>query len=111
MSGLSIKASRVKVFNKDKLRGFADVIINESYVVRGFRIIEGQNGLFVAMPSRSQGGGQYEDIFFPITRDAREDLQKIILDAYQAALEEEGGGSGGGAAPTPVTEEDEDLPF
>ncbi|MEW5692611.1 MAG: SpoVG family protein [Candidatus Hydrogenedentota bacterium] len=83
MEGLNLKVSRLKIFNKDKLRGFADLLINECFVVRGFRIIEGQNGLFVSMPSKGTGEGKFEDIFFPITRDAREDLQKLILDEYE----------------------------
>lgn len=100
MEGLEIRASRVKIIDRDKLKAFADIVINESFVVKGFRVIEGQNGLFVSMPSKARGDNQYDDIFFPITAEARQHLQKVILDEYERVRNSSGGGDSA-----------EDLPF
>ena len=70
------------------LKAFASVNIGETFAVHGFRIVEGDNGLFVSMPSRKVGD-EYKDVFHPITTEARAALNKQILDAYEQKQQEE----------------------
>ena len=74
-----------KVNNADgKMRGIASITFDEAFVVRDIRIIEGQNGLFVAMPSRKTPDGEFRDIAHPITTEARQLIQEAILKEYGA---------------------------
>jgi stage V sporulation protein G len=57
-------------------------------VVHDIKVIEGEKGLFIAMPSRKASDGEYRDIAHPITSSTREHIQKIILEKYEAAMED-----------------------
>lgn len=70
---------------KDKTRAVASVTFDDSYTVHGLRVMEGKNGTFVTMPSRKVGE-QYKDIFHPVTADARQELQKRVLAAWERAI-------------------------
>ena len=59
------------------------------FVVHDIKVIEGQNGLFIAMPSRKTPDGEFKDIAHPINTDTREKIQTSILKAYEEAMEEE----------------------
>ena len=73
-----------------KTRAFASVTIGDAFAVHGIKIVEGEKGLFVSMPQRKEGD-EYRDVFHPITAEAREELNKKILDAYEQKLQEEQG--------------------
>lgn len=66
-----------------KLKAYVDITFEESFVVHGLKIIEGQNGLFVAMPSRRMPNGEFKDIAHPITPELRAELTKVVLDTYE----------------------------
>ncbi len=76
---------------QSKLKGIASANIGD-FAVHGFRIYENENGLFVSMPSTSykdsKGDTKYDDIFHPVTKEAREDLCNAIRDSYSQALTE-----------------------
>ncbi|MGQ9778742.1 MAG: septation regulator SpoVG [Bacillota bacterium] len=72
-----------KVSNEGKVRALATITIDDAFVVRDIRVVEGQNGLFVAMPSRKTPDGEFRDIVYPLTQEAREQLQKAILSQYE----------------------------
>ncbi len=74
---------RVRIFDKDALRATATVQVAGAIFLTGLRVIEGKNGLFVAMPSRKTSGGEYQDICFPASKAVRDELQKIVLDEYE----------------------------
>lgn len=78
------------------LMGFASVKFNDSFVVENLKIIQGQNGLFVGMPSQPDGKGGYRDMAYPVTKKFREQLNSAVLGAYEAKLEKmaERGNSG-----------------
>jgi len=83
---LNITDVRVKRVNTEgKVRGIASITFDNSFVVRDIRIIEGQNGLFVAMPSRKTPEGEFRDIAHPITPETREQIQGVILQEYEQA--------------------------
>lgn len=70
------------------LKGFASVTINDEFVIKGLRIYEGDNGPFLAIPSRKIGM-EYDDICFPITAECRENLHNTVLEAYEQKLEQQ----------------------
>lgn len=73
-----------KVENEGKLRAYVTVTFDSCFVVHNVKIIEGKNGLFIAMPSRKTANGEYKDVAHPISPDFRTDLQNKILDEYNA---------------------------
>lgn len=83
---MNITDVRLKKVNSDgKMKAIASITIDDSFVVRDIRVIEGQNGLFVAMPSRKTPDGEFRDIAHPITQEAREIIQTAILKEYESA--------------------------
>jgi len=72
------------VENDEKLRAYVTVTLDECLVIHGVKIIEGQNGLFIAMPSKKSSNGSFKDIVHPITTDFRNELQKKIIEEYNA---------------------------
>ena len=78
--------------NLDRLTAYADITFDESFVVHGLKIIDGQNGLFVAMPSRRMPNGEFKDIVHPIKPELRAEITKVILEKFEqekAAIEAE----------------------
>jgi len=74
-----------KIDNGSKMKAIASVTFDDSFVVREIRVIEGQSGLFVAMPSRKTPSGEFRDIAHPINSEAREIIQSAILEEYEKA--------------------------
>jgi len=85
-----MEITKVQVFVREggeKLKAFASITLDGAYVVDGLKVFDGQNGLFVSMPSRKVPGGGYKDVVFPVTREAREALQEAVIGAYRQARE------------------------
>jgi len=82
-SGVVITDIQVRPVNNERLRGWATVTFNNVFVIKGIRIIMGNNRLFVAMPSRPQKDGSYQDVAHPITKDFRDYLEDRILEVYE----------------------------
>lgn len=80
-----------KVEGEGKLRAYVTVTFDECFVVHNVKIIEGKNGLFIAMPSRKTANGEYKDVAHPISPDFRTALQDKILEEYNAGHVEIGG--------------------
>jgi stage V sporulation protein G len=89
-SGISITDVQVRLVDNDRLRAWATITFNGAFVIKGIRIIKGNQRLFVAMPSKQQKDGKYQDIAHPISGDFREYLESRILEVYR--LESERGG-------------------
>ncbi len=68
------------------LRATASVNIHGDFAVRGVKVMDGTKGLFVSMPSYKAGNGEYKDICFPCTKEAKVEFDKTVMDAYQQAL-------------------------
>lgn len=79
----------VKVFIREsnQLKAFVNIVIDDAFIIRNIKVIEGQNGLFVAMPSRRVSSGEYRDIAHPINTETRNQVEKIIIDKYKEVLE------------------------
>ncbi|MBD5554453.1 MAG: septation regulator SpoVG [Roseburia sp.] len=76
-----------KVEKEGKMRAVVSITIDEEFVVHDIKIIEGEKGLFIAMPSRKATDGEYRDIAHPINSDTRERIQRLILDKYEEMQE------------------------
>lgn len=78
-----------KIATEGKMKAVVSVTFDNEFVVHDIKVIEGQNGLFIAMPSRKTPDGEFKDIAHPINTDTREKIQNSILKAYEEAMEEE----------------------
>lgn len=73
----------VKIENNIRVKGIASITIDDSFVVHDIKILESEKGLFVAMPSRRTPAGEFKDIAHPINAEAREIIQKAVLNEYE----------------------------
>ena len=85
---MKITSVNVRKIEKEgsRMKGIASVLLDDSFAVHDIRIIEGDNGLFIAMPSRKTPDNEYKDIAHPINIEMRELLQNSILEKYHATL-------------------------
>ena len=77
-----------KVSKEGKMKAVVSITIDDEFVVHDIKVIEGEKGLFIAMPSRKASDGEYRAIAHPINSGTRDHIQTIILDKYEAALVE-----------------------
>ncbi|MCR4903096.1 MAG: septation regulator SpoVG [Butyrivibrio sp.] len=76
-----------KVAKQGKMRAVVSITFDNEFVVHDIKVIEGEKGLFIAMPSKKSADGEYRDIAHPINSDMRQQLQKIILEAFDKAAD------------------------
>jgi len=74
-----------KVEGDEKLRAFASIVIDDCFLVGDLRVLEGEEGYYIAMPSKRKRDGSYKDIAYPLNNEVRENLERQILLAYEAA--------------------------
>ena len=72
-----------KVTKEGKMRAVVSITIDDVFVVHDIKVIEGEKGLFIAMPSRKASDGEYRDIAHPINSETRDKIQSLILEKYQ----------------------------
>ena len=77
-----------KITIEGKMKAVVSVTFDEIFVVHDIKVIEGEKGLFIAMPSRRSGDGEYRDIAHPINSEMRDKLQREILRKYEEAVKE-----------------------
>lgn len=70
------------------MRAIVSITIDDEFVVHDIKVIEGEKGLFIAMPSKKAADGEYRDIAHPINSETRDNIQRIILEAYAKAKDE-----------------------
>ena len=73
-----------KVAKEIKMKAVVSITIDNEFVVHDIKVIEGEKGLFIAMPSRKAADGEYRDIAHPINSDTRNMIQTLILEQYEA---------------------------
>lgn len=78
-----------KTTKEGKMRAIVSITINNEFVVHDIKVIEGEKGLFIAMPSKKAADGEYRDIAHPINPKTREEMQSIILKKYEEVMNEE----------------------
>ena len=79
-----------KISDDGKMKAVASVTFDDEFVVHDIKVIDGQNGLFVAMPSRKMGEGDFRDIAHPLVSEMRNRIKDAIFAAYDKLLVEEG---------------------
>ena len=77
-----------KVAKEGKMKAVVSITIDDEFVVHDIKVIEGEKGLFIAMPSRKAADGEYSDIAHPINSTTRDRIQTLILDKYQEVMNE-----------------------
>ena len=88
---MNITDVRVRQVAKEgKMKAVVSITIDEEFVVHDIKVIEGEKGLFIAMPSRKATDGEYRDIAHPINSGTRDRIQKIILEKYEEVMMQEG---------------------
>ena len=84
---MNITDIRIRKINQEgKMKAVVSITFDDSFVVHDVKVVEGSNGLFVAMPSRKTPEGEFRDIAHPISSDSREIIQSAVLKAYQEAI-------------------------
>lgn len=78
-----------KITKEGKLKAIVSITLDNEFVVHDIKVIEGEKGLFIAMPSKKSADGEFRDIAHPINSSTRENIQSIILERYHKSLEEE----------------------
>jgi stage V sporulation protein G len=87
---MEITDVRVRKINEEgKMRAVVSVTFDNEFVVHDIKVIEGQNGLFIAMPSRKTPEGEFKDIAHPINSETRAKIQNAILSEYEKAKEQD----------------------
>lgn len=77
-----------RVSSEGKMRAIASITLDDEFVIHDVRIIDGNNGLFVAMPSKRTADGEFRDIAHPINSAAREKIQSAVIEVYEAEAKE-----------------------
>ena len=77
-----------KITKEGKMRAVVSITLDNEFVVHDIKVIEGEKGLFIAMPSRRSGDGEFLDVAHPINRETRERFQAIVLERYERFMEE-----------------------
>ena len=83
-----MKITDVKVFIRpaEPLKAFANIVIDDAFIIKNIKIIEGKNGLFIAMPSQKGKNGEYRDIAHPLNTSTRNEIEQLIIAKYNETL-------------------------
>ncbi|MFN7455320.1 MAG: septation regulator SpoVG [Pseudobdellovibrionaceae bacterium] len=87
-----MKITEVKIFpvNEDRLKAYVSITIDDAFVVRDLKVIQGNTGLFVAMPSKKRKDGQFRDIAHPLNQETRDMIENAVFDAFEKELKSMG---------------------
>lgn len=75
-----------RVTKEGKMKAIVSITMDDEFVVHDIKVIEGEKGLFIAMPSKRSSDGEYRDIAHPINSSTRDKIQRQVLEGYQKAL-------------------------
>ena len=87
-----MKITEVNVFpvNEERLKAYVTITIEDAFVIRDLKIIRGNGGLFVAMPSKKRKDGQFRDIAHPLNQETRDQIERVVFDAYEEEIKSMG---------------------
>lgn len=77
-----------KITNEGKMKAVVSITFDEEFVVHDIKVIEGEKGLFIAMPSKKGNDGEFRDIAHPISATTRAEIQRLIIEKYEEAIKE-----------------------
>lgn len=95
---MQITGITVAPVDEAKLRAYVNITIDNCFMVRGLKIIKGNNGLFVAMPNKKSKNGMFRDIAHPLDSETRRMIEEMVIKEYETALDGNGGNGGNGGA-------------
>lgn len=83
-----MKITDVKIFlvHEERLKAYVSITIDDVFVIRDLKIIQGHSGLFVAMPSKKRKDGQFRDIAHPLNQDTRSEIENAVFEAFEREL-------------------------
>lgn len=82
---LNLRVERLYRFEGDgAMKAFADIVINDAFLIKGIRVIEGSKGLFVSMPRTQGKDKKWYETFKPLNNDAKAEISQVVLAAYNA---------------------------
>lgn len=84
---MNVTAVSMRVVDRERVKAFASITIDDEFVVHDLRIVQGEKGLFVAMPSRRLPNGEFRDVAHPIKSEIREMVQTAVLEEYERQKE------------------------
>jgi stage V sporulation protein G len=87
--GVEITEVRIILRDEDKLKGFANVTFDNAFVIRGMKIISGNKGYFISMPSRKRPDGTHQDVAHPVNNETRRMIEEKVLAAYEEELKKQ----------------------
>jgi len=80
-----IKVERIhRLENEGPTKAFCDLLILDTFLVKGLRVVEGKNGLFLSMPREQSRDGKWYETFYPVSKEMRKGLQELVLEEYEA---------------------------
>ena len=79
---MEITEVRVNLQDEEVLKAFVSITLDDEFVIRGLKVIQGMDGRFVAMPARRKKDGTFQDIAHPINRETRQYMEQVVLEAY-----------------------------
>lgn len=82
---MEVSKVSLRTVEKDRVKAIASITFDDEFVVHGLRVVDGEKGLFVAMPSRKLPSGKYRDIAHPINTSMRERMQAAVLDEFESS--------------------------
>ena len=87
-----MKITEVKIFpvNEERLKAYVSITIDNSFVVRDLKVIQGATGLFVAMPSKKRKDGQFRDIAHPLNQETRDMIENTVFEAFEREIKSMG---------------------
>lgn len=88
MQVTDVRVRKVESATGKKLKAIVSITLDDEFVVHDIKVIEGDKGLFVAMPSKRSSDGEYRDIAHPINTATRDNIQRVILEYYERAMQE-----------------------
>ncbi|HEX9912194.1 MAG TPA: septation regulator SpoVG [candidate division Zixibacteria bacterium] len=87
---MEITEVRITLRDEEKLKAFANITFDNSFVIRGLKVINGNQGYFVSMPSRKRTDGTHQDIAHPVNNEMRRLIEEKVLQAYESELKTQG---------------------
>lgn len=88
MQVTDVRVRKVESATGKKLKAIVSITLDDEFVVHDIKVIEGDKGLFIAMPSKRSSDGEYRDIAHPINTATRDNIQRVILKYYERAMQE-----------------------
>jgi len=85
---MQVTEVRITLRDEPKLKAFANITFDDSFVIRGLKIINGQKGFFVSMPSRKRTDGSFQDVVHPVSVDLRKHIEDKVLEAFDRKMKE-----------------------